>query len=480
MPRIAIVGAGIAGLTAALTLQDAGLSCDIYEASRRVGGRMHSDATTWQAGQVSEWCGEFIDGDHTTILQLIARFGLQTTLRDQGQGSRQPSFIYLLGRYYRPEELSRDVEALAPIALQQLRDVGFPTTYAQSTSEGQRLDQMNVSAWIERYVPGGRAVPLGRFLERACSGLFGLDARQLSALNLLYVLRTLFGSQIDVSEQAPDAAASHPQEGTRAIVGGNARLPEMIARSLPEGRIHLDHRLAAIERTRSHEVMMTFATSEGITQVAYDDVILALPFSTLRHVDYRRAGFDARKTMAIEQLGYGAISKLFLQFDQRYWDNEGPWPRSSNGFFFTDLEIQTVWDASRGQPGQQGLLVNYTSGRQGAAYSPPAAYTTSADSAVIQGYAQNCLQQLETIFPGISAHYTGQAALSYPTGDPNLLGSYSCWRVGQYTQFAGYERVRQGRVFFAGEHCSVEFQGYMEGAAREGVRAARELAQDMS
>jgi len=64
MPRIAIVGAGIAGLNAALTLQDAGLSCRIYEASDRIGGRMHSDAITWADGMVSEWCGEFIDGDH--------------------------------------------------------------------------------------------------------------------------------------------------------------------------------------------------------------------------------------------------------------------------------------------------------------------------------------------------------------------------------------------------------------------------------
>ena len=61
MTHIAVVGAGIAGLNAALTLKDAGLSCTIYEASHRVGGRMHSDALTWADGMVSEWCGEFIN-----------------------------------------------------------------------------------------------------------------------------------------------------------------------------------------------------------------------------------------------------------------------------------------------------------------------------------------------------------------------------------------------------------------------------------
>ena len=182
---------------------------------------------------------------------------------------------------------------------------------------------------------------------------------------------------------------------------------------------------------------------------------------------------------AIEELGYGTISKLFLQFDRPYWYEDGPWPRLNNGFIVTDLEIQTLWDTSFGQAGSHGLLVDYTSGDRGAAYAPPTPYSTSDDAPILQQYAQNCLQQLEAVFPGIRAHYTGKAALSYPTGDPFLLGSYSCWRVGQYTRFAGSEGVRQGPIHFAGEHCSIDFQGFMEGAAREGARAAKEIVQEV-
>src|SRR5258708_12933580 len=76
--RIAIVGAGIAGLNAALALQDAGLPCNVYEASNRIGGRMHSDTTTWPAGMVTEWCGEFTDSDHETTHGLIRPSGLHT------------------------------------------------------------------------------------------------------------------------------------------------------------------------------------------------------------------------------------------------------------------------------------------------------------------------------------------------------------------------------------------------------------------
>ena len=79
------------------------------------------------------------------------------------------------------------------------------------------------------------------------------------------------------------------------------------------------------------------------------------------------------------------------------------------------------------------------------------------------------------MFPGISAEWNGRATLSAPILDPNLLCSYSYWKVGQYTAFGGYEGVPQASIHFAGEHCSQSFQGFMEGGASEGERAADEV-----
>jgi monoamine oxidase len=468
MPRIAIVGAGIAGLNAALTLQDAGLSCSIYEASDRIGGRMHSDTITWEDGMISEWCGEFIDGDHETLHQLIKRFGLRTVDLGRARGDRAQSVMYFCHHYYSAKELARDFQVLAPLLRQQAQEVGFPTTHAHYTETGYRLDHLSVYDWIEQYVESGHTGPLGRLLGNACTGYFGLETREQSSLNLL----SLFGSR-------DSSATSRPLQGSSKIAGGNQQLPLAMARSLPQGCIRLRHQLVALELNRDDSLTLTFATAGGSSEVQCERAILTLPFSVLRRIDYRRAGFDPLKRAAIEQLGYGTISKLFLQFDQPYWYEDGPWPRAHSGFIITDLDIQTLWDASIGQTGSSGLLVDYTSGQRGAAYAPPAAYSTTVDSANVQSYARNCLQQLESVFPGISAHYTGKAALSYPTGDPYLLGSYSCWRVGQCTHFGGYEGMRQGPIYFAGEHCSVEFQGFMEGAAREGARAAQEMVKDL-
>jgi len=469
-PRIAIVGAGIAGLNTALSLQDAGMTSSIYEASDHVGGRMHSDATTWADGMVTDLCGEFIDSDHETIYGLIRRFGLSTIDLGKATAPDARNIMYFFNRYYTPGQVFQDFESIDPTLRQQFQESGFPTTYAHYTDTGYRLDHISVYDWIERYVKGGHDTPLGRMLNSACSGFFGLPTKEQSSLNLVY----MFGSQ----DEDNRPGSSGPMRGTVRIVGGNQQLPLAIARSLPQGCINLNHRLVSIRREGDDSVTLSFVTPNGTSEMNCDHVILTLPFSVLRELDYSQAGFDALKQTAIRELGYGTISKLFLQFDTRYWYQDGPWPRNNSGFTLTDLDIQVLWDASLGQAGSVGILVDYTSGAIGASYRPPAPYSTTRNAEVIQQYAHHSLERLEQVFPGISAHYTGIAALSYPTGDPLLRGSYSCWRVGQYTLFAGYERVRQGPIHFAGEHCSVEAQGFMEGAAREGARVAKEVVGD--
>ena len=91
-------------------------------------------------------------------------------------------------------------------------------------------------------------------------------------------------------------------------------------------------------------------------------------------------------------------------------------------------------------------------------------------------YAKQFLAKLEIVFPGITQQWNGKATLSTPFLDPLLNCSYSYWRVGQYTSLLRLrEASQQGNIHFAGEHCSPDFQGYMEGGAAEGARAAKEV-----
>lgn len=463
--RIAIVGAGISGLTAALTLKDKGLAATIYEASPRIGGRMHSDRSGyWAHAQVSEFCGELIDSGHTTILGLANRFGLAVDdlLAAQPPGSTDTYFF--LNRRYTTAEADADFVPVRAAAKNDLTAAGYPTLWNKYKPAGFSLDHMSVYDWIRTRVPGGHSSPFGKLLDVAYNIEYGAETRDQSSLNLLYLL---------AYQPSPKGfAVFGVSDEQYHIRGGNERLPEAIAATLPP--VRTGWRMRAIETLPDRSVGLTFETSSGLTQVIADKVILTLPFAVLRTLDFSRAGFDGMKRRAIDELGAGRNAKLQLQFESRYWNTSGPWG-ISNGSSTTDLGYQNTWEVSRAQSGAAGIIVDYTGGDVAAAFQPSSPYSRADTSPKVAAYARAFLRQLEIVFPGISARWNGRATLAAPILDPNLLCSYSYFRVGQYTAFGGYEGVPQSSIHFAGEHTSQDFQGFMEGGASEGIRAALEV-----
>ena len=93
--------------------------------------------------------------------------------------------------------------------------------------------------------------------------------------------------------------------------------------------------------------------------------------------------------------------------------------------------------------------------------------------------AQQFLAQIEPVLPGLSQYWNGKATVDYWTGYPWTLGSYSYWKVGQYTAFSGIEGRQEGNAHFCGEHTSIDFQGYLNGAVDTGQRAAGEVIADL-
>jgi monoamine oxidase len=262
------------------------------------------------------------------------------------------------------------------------------------------------------------------------------------------------------------------------IRGGNQQLPEAIAATLPAGSIRLQYRLTAIRRTPGGTYELTFATPSGTVKETYDRVVLALPFVALRNADYSSAGFDAHKKMAIERLGYGVHTKLQMQFVGRPWTRKGAWPFPTTGQIWTDTGFQNSVDFSLGQSGEYGIIERFTGMTPAIVNTPPMPYAQIGASPAVKWHVEEFFGQLNRIWPGVSKYWNGKATFGNVQADPNILNSYSCWLVGQVTTIAGYERVRQGNVHFAGEHTSVEHQGFMEGGASSGVAAAREILAD--
>ena len=111
-PVVAIVGAGIAGLTCALELADRGIASTVYEASGRVGGRMFSNTGYFAAGQVTEWGGELIDTGHRTIRKLAQRFDLALDDLLAAQPSNSDDVYRFFGGYYPKSQADADFSAI--------------------------------------------------------------------------------------------------------------------------------------------------------------------------------------------------------------------------------------------------------------------------------------------------------------------------------------------------------------------------------
>ncbi len=453
-PRIVVVGAGLAGLTCAYRLKQAGYAATLYEASDRVGGRCWTIRGEFADGQLAEHGGELIDQGHTAIRQLAQELGLTLDNLLAAEVNGTEPFYYFDRAPYSYAQATDDLKQIYQVLHRDVSEASYPTLYNNSTLRGRELDQLSVLDWINQNVPGGIRSRLGQLLDMAYNIEYGAETSVQSSLNMLYLLG--YSGQGQLRIFGPSNEKYH-------VRGGNELIAKKLADALP-GQIVLGSALVAIRQNSNNTYTLTVQTGSTTKTETADRVVLALPFSILRSsVDYKSAGFKTLKQTAIKELGMGTNSKLHVQFSDRFWNSVG-----CNGETFADTGYQNTWEVTRAQAGTSGILVDYTGGKIGASFS----------TGTPQERAQQFLAQLEPVLPGISKKWNGKATLDYWTGYPWTKGSYSYWKVGQYTKFAGVEREREGRALnchFAGEHTSVDFQGYLNGAVETGQRAANEV-----
>lgn len=469
--RVVIIGAGMAGLSAALRLHDAGIASTVYESSMRVGGRMHSERSYWNDGQHTEWCGAMVDTTHATIRGLARRFGLGMLDTFAAMPKDARDTVFLDGNYYPMTEVDRDFAAVWPVFRSQLAAVKDVTTYANATPAARRLDAMNVAQWIEKYVPGGLQSRLGKLMKEAYRNEYGRELEEQSSLNLVYML----GVQKHFGGPHGTVNVLGYSDQRYVLARGSQSVPEAVAHALPAGSIRFGHRLTTIRKLKSGSYEVRF---DNGTAVLAERVVIAIPFIALRSVDYSRAGFSSAKDNAIQRLGYGYHTKLHLQFDMRRWFGKGRWPQPATGQIWTSTGFQNSIDFSLGQHGRSGLIERFTGANAAFLDTPPQPYSRMHESAAVQRHVKRFFAQLDEIWPGVSRTFNGKATFGNAQADPHIQASYSCWLVGQYTSIAGHEAKRQGNVHFAGEHCSLANQGFMEGAAETGVAAASEILSD--
>ena len=306
-PKVVVVGAGLAGLTAAYRLSQAGLPVTLYEARDRVGGRCWT-ARGFEDRQHAEHGGEFVDTRHVHMWQIVHELGLELEDLWAGwDGGVSPD--YFGGAVLERPALKEALDPIVAAIVREARRIGVirhgrpPSDRAMShgtaTHAAIALDQLSMADWLEAEFPGAIDEPIGGWLNAWVEDSYRHSLQHLSAT-----------SWIDFF------VIPYPGGDERYhVLGGNDHVPTRLAHRLGD-IVHLERPLEAIVRRSNGSHELTFG---GRHQPVHADLlVLALPFTVLREVDLSRAGLRDGTMRAITQLGMGTNGKVLLQYTSHF------------------------------------------------------------------------------------------------------------------------------------------------------------------
>ncbi len=441
-PRVAVVGAGLAGLTAATLLRLGGCRVAVFEAASRTGGRVWTERLGGGDGPVVECGGEFIDTQHVDMLALVRHLGLPLLDLDADPLTELQDYHQACGRRFDDAEFDAALQQLAPQIVRDARRCSARPTRRRHSPTDRHFDQLSVAEYLQSLdvEPWAR-----RLVETAYVTVYGLDAGEQSCLNLLTLMS---------GTSAGNASVFGDSDERYKLREGSATVAHALAHGLA-GDLYLEHRLLRLRR-QADGVQLTLDRGGHATTIDADAVVLALPFTLLRQVDLGDS-LPPAKRRAVENLGYGSNSKLMAGLQRPLWRDQG-----GSGSGFADLDYQSTWDCSRQRQQGPAIFTYYLGGGIG--------------RAVGEGPAADWLArfagQTERVYPGFSAALTGFVRRVHWPSEPWALGSYTCYRPGQWTTIGGDEAPTVGPIHFAGEHCATASQGYMDGAVQTGRQAA--------
>jgi len=448
---VLIVGAGIAGLTAAYRLQQAGVRAEVVEASRRVGGRLRSLGNVAGSPGVVEMGGEFIDTRHTAVRSLATELGLTLADLRLADTGLEPEVLFFQGHRVSQQQVIEEFAPLAKRIADDLQSLGNRNiTYHDPSDAAVRLDRLSIAEYLET---APISPVMDQLLKVAYITEFGRDAESQSCLNMLFLIGAEVGkwSTYGISDERYH------------VVGGNDQIPQKLAARL-QGEVETSTVLESIRAKPEGRYQVSLRQGATSVERTYEHILLTVPFGVLRQVELA-IDLPPVKRRAIDELGYGTSTKLSLPFQERIWRSR----YSSTISVYSDLDFQNTWESARYGVGSSGWLTNLRGGTNGMALG----------EGNPEAQAQKLLNDFEGIFPGISVAQQGKGVRSFWAAEPYSLGSYSCYLPSQWTAIGGAEGERVGNVWFAGEHCSPGSQGYMNGACETAEAAAHSILQDL-
>jgi monoamine oxidase len=455
---IGIVGAGIAGLSCAYELRRVGVSATVHEASDRVGGRIWSSNGPEWLGQAIERGGELIDTPHKTMIAYARELGL--SLEDILKPVRD-TFFRFNGARISEAALIEEYRVLVDAMRDDLRTLGSPTA-ALHTPQDEAFDRLSLAEWLDRKNAGPN---IKKLLRVAYTIEYGLEPEEQSSLAFLFFAKA--------SRQAKMRLFGNWSDERFHIVGGNQQVPIGLAAKMP-GQIRLGRTLLAVKKLSDGRIELTFQEGSRTITARHDAVVLSLPFHLLREVSLDASlGLPDTKKYAIANVRYGSNSKLMIGFAGRPWIDAG-----CSGATYSDLpRLQASWETSPSTANvERAILTDYTGGNLANSLTPAGA----------QSHADGFLNDFEQLVPGAKARARRDNKGKYIchleqwSSNPLTRGASTANQPGYFTTIAGHEATPVGNLYFAGETTDsfYSWQGFMEGGALSGLRAAGELSAD--
>lgn len=419
---VIIIGAGFAGLSAAMKLKEEGIKVTILEARKRIGGRVFSNQPAKANGQVIELGAEWVGNSHERVIALCNEFGL--TL----ENNQFETDLVLGGNHSK----------VGKWGFSPAMDTFWnnKVNIWENMSEKQRA-KLDKTDWWRFLTQQGVADSDLLLRELMDSTDFGESIRHTSAYAAF----------------AEYAESSEKNEMDLKIKGGNSKLAEKMADHVGRENILIDHTVQIIKQVGSKRVAVT--CSSGKTFEA-DKLICAIPTFSLLKIDWQ-PGLPNLMKDALHELQYARIGKFPIVFSERFWQRE-------DFDMLTDTPAHYFYHGTKNQAGKSGILMCYATGDKADVL---ASVSESQKLEII-------MEALKPAFGNVKKYVTEE--LKYYWGqDAYSKGAYAFYGKNQWFEVMPVLKKPFGNIYFAGEHLA-DWQGFMEGAINSGEEAADLIA----
>ena len=447
--KVAVIGAGLAGLSAAYELTQAGFDVTVLEARTRPGGRVHTLREPFSDKRYAEAGAARIPDSHRWTLKYARLFGLP--LVPFSSDKQLGAVVYIAGNRIKipagrrldlrdlplslkPEEQESGITGLwRRYVAAALREIGDPESKGWPSESLKKYDRTTFAEFLREQGASRDAAAL------LLNPYYKPEDDQISAL---WWLR--------------EAALLTDQKTEYKISGGNDLLPRSFAARLAT-KICYGAQAARIEQD-AQRVSVVYRQAGNMKRLTADYLVCAVPFTVRRRIEISPPLSPAKQN-AVEQLSYDSVTRVFLQASKRVWEQEG-----LSGFALTDLP-EEISEPTFDQAGSRAILVSYRSGAQS---------RQLASLAEAERIAQ-VSRQMEKVFTGLGE--TLESGVSYCWDEDEWArGAYSILKPGEMFSLFPLIARPEGRVHFAGEHTSM-WSGWMQGALESGNRVAQEIRQ---